>query len=56
MNPAPAAVMRVNHEDLEKVLWKIHIKIDMLLKCSDTGCFFNWYPPKSSKYKKVNLG
>ena len=21
-----------------------------------TGCFFNWYPPKSSKYKKVNLG
>ena len=23
-------------------------------KC--TGCFFNWYPPKSSKYKKVNLG
>ena len=22
----------------------------------NTGCFFNWYPPKSSKYKKVNLG
>ena len=21
-----------------------------------TGCFFNWYPPKSSKYKKVNQG
>ena len=20
------------------------------------GVFFNWYPPKSSKYKKVNLG
>ena len=19
-----------------------------------TGCFFNWYPPKSSKCKKVN--
>ena len=21
-----------------------------------TGCFFNWYPPKCSKYRKVNLG
>ena len=21
-----------------------------------TRCFFNWYPPKNSKYKKVNLG
>ena len=20
------------------------------------GVFFNWYPPKSSKYKQVNLG
>ena len=20
------------------------------------GDFFNWYPPKSSEYKKVNLG
>ena len=20
------------------------------------GVFFNWYPPKNSKYKKVNLG
>ena len=22
---------------------------------SDTGCFFNWYPPKNSKYKKLIL-
>ena len=26
--------------------------LDMIIQ----GVFFNWYPPKSSKYKKVNLG
>ena len=28
----------------------------LISRISFTGCFFNWYPPKSSKYKKVNLG